>query len=214
MAIANNGPQGEHRGKVGNIVYYKLKGQNVARKTGRRTKPPTTLQLRHWAVMKLVPPFLKGLLDFINVGFSAEMVGTTKNAYNLAVEYNIKEIVKGEYPDLELDYTKVTVSKGILKPASNPVLSVVPEGIAYSWDTDPRMAWPESSDQVMMLAWFPGSQVACYTLFGNDRLLGSDILPIPEDLREEYMETYVSFISANRKQLSDSIYTGSFNEEG
>lgn len=57
MAIADNGPQGRHYGKIGNMVYYTLNGQNIGRKIGRKTKPPTEAQFRHWAAMALVGRF-------------------------------------------------------------------------------------------------------------------------------------------------------------
>ncbi|WP_316788689.1 hypothetical protein [Pedobacter frigoris] len=41
MAIANNGPHGSHRGRIGNIVYYMLNGQPVSREIGITDKPPT-----------------------------------------------------------------------------------------------------------------------------------------------------------------------------
>jgi len=41
MAIANDGPQGPHRGRIANMVYYQLNGQNVRRRIGRLTKPAT-----------------------------------------------------------------------------------------------------------------------------------------------------------------------------
>jgi len=211
MAIAENGPQGSHRGRIGNMVYYTLNGQNIGRKIGRRTKPPTEGELRHRAMMKLVPPFLKKLLEFINPGFSAAALGTTKNAYNLAMEANFHNIVAGVYPDLTINYPEVILSKGVLKPAQNPLAELAPTGIQFSWDTNPQMAWPESSDQAMMLAYFPVEGKAVYTLFGKDRLSGADLLVLPEELREQPLYTYLSFISADRKQQADSTYTGAFN---
>lgn len=74
------------------------------------------------------------------------------------MQYNFHEIVAGAYPDLNIDYTKLLLSKGELKPAQYPIVETVPEGIRFSWDTNPQMPWPESSDQAMMLAYFPGEK--------------------------------------------------------
>ena len=214
MAIANDGPQGPHRGRIGNMVYYPLNGQNVGRRIGRLTKPATEAQIKHQQVMKLVAPFLSSLLEFINVGFSVEKLGTTKNAYNIAMQVNIHEIVAGEYPDLTIDYSKVILSKGILKPAQNPAAELVTDGIRFSWDTNPQMPWAESTDQVMMLAYYPLQEKVFYTLFGKDRLSGSDSLPIPDDLLDQPVYTYISFVSANRRQLADSTFISGFNLGG
>ncbi|RZM18885.1 MAG: hypothetical protein EOO88_39585 [Pedobacter sp.] len=211
MAIANDGPQGPHRGRIGNMVYYDLNGQNVGRQIGRITTPPTENQLRNWEVMKLVPAFLKSVLEFINLGFSIEQLGTTSNSYNVAMKLNVTQIVTGDYPNLYIDYSKVILSKGILKPAQNPTAEMEAEAIRFSWDTNPQMPWEESTDQVMMLAYFPEQKKVFYTLFGKDRIAGNDSLPIPDDLLDQPVYTYISFVAANRRKLADSIFIGGLN---
>lgn len=213
MAIAENGPGGNHRGKLGNLVYYMLNGKNVSRGIGVTTKPPTELQLKSRMETKLSGELLGRLLDFLHTGFGVEALMAKDNAFNQAVKYNKKNIIKGTYPDLELAYDQLLVSKGLLKPAQNCQVAQDAAGLQYSWETNPEMSWPETTDQVMMLAYFPKQERVFYTLFGSSRLSGTDVLEIPPSLQGEYMETYVSFIAANRKQLSDSIYTGSFNAE-
>lgn len=211
MAIANNGPGGDHRGRLGNVVYYKLNGQQVSREIGRTTKPPTEKQLASRLATKMCSGFLESVKEFINVGFGLEAQGTTSNAFNVAVKYNRKQIVAGVYPNLSIDYKKVVLSAGKLKQAENWQVTEIPEGLRYSWNTDPQMAWPEATDQVMMLAYFPEKEKVFYTLFGSSRLSGSDVLEIPSSLQGTYMETYMSFVAADRKQVGDSVYTGSFN---
>jgi hypothetical protein len=129
------------------------------------------------------------------------------NAFNQAVKYNKKTLIKGTYPNLEIAYQRLQVSKGPLRAAQNWSATPVGFGLKYNWETDPMMAWPEATDQVMMLAWFPEQEKVFFTLFGNSRLSGGDVLEIPPSLQGEYMETYMSFIAADRKQVADSVYT-------
>jgi len=211
MAITENGPGGDHRGKLGNVVYYMLNGKNVSREIGVTTKPPTELQLKYRMETKLSSGLLRRLLDFINTGFSIQATEARDNAFNQAVKYNKKNIIKGSYPNLEIAYDQLLISKGPLKPAQNWSVTPSPTGLQYNWATDPGMPWPEATDQVMMLAWFPKQEKVFFTLFGSSRLSGGDVLEIPPSLQGEHMETYISFIAANRKQLADSTYTGSFN---
>jgi hypothetical protein len=213
MAIAKNGPHGEHRGRIGNVVYYMLNGKLVSRKIGRSTKPPTLSQLSSRLETKICSEFISRIQDFTNIGFGIEMQGTDKNAFNLAVAYNKKNMFSGVYPDFKINYDLLILSKGILKPAQNPLVSQTEAGIQYTWNTDPKMAFPESTDQVMMLAYFPKAEKVFYTLFGSDRSSGTALLPIPASLKNQYMETYISFASADRKQLADSTYTGAFNKQ-
>ncbi|WP_285059620.1 DUF6266 family protein [Pedobacter ginsengisoli] len=211
MGVSRNGPQGEHSGKVGKIVYYMLNGQQVSRTVGYTIKPATASQLSARLMTKTCNEFLSRFKEFINVGFGVEASGTVKNAFNLAVQYNRRTIIKGVYPDFGIDYEKVILSAGTLKPAENWHVTETGQGMQYNWGTDPQMAWPESTDQVMMLAYFPEQQKVIYTLFGSSRLSGSDVLEIPEGLQGKHAETFMSFVSADRKRLANSVYTGSFN---
>lgn len=211
MAISENGPGGNHRGRIGNVVYYMLNGENVSREIGTTTKPPTVPQLKARLITKLSSVLISGMLDFINVGFRPLALEAKDNAFNQATKYNKKNIIKGLYPDLEIDYQALIISKGPLKPAENWQVTIIGAGLLYSWNTDPEMPWPEVTDQVMMLAYFPNQGKVFFKLFGNSRSMGGDILEIPPSLQSEYMETYMSFISADRSQVADSTYTGNFN---
>lgn len=213
MAIAENGPNGHHKGKIGNVVYYVLNGKNVSREVGFTTKPPTASQLNARMATKLSSQVLRKLLDFINTGFRPEAIYARDNAFNQAIKQNKKNMIKGVYPDLEIAYDQILLSKGSLKPAENWRVMKADNGLRFEWDTDPQMAWPEATDQAMMLAYFPEQETVIYSLYGDSRLSGSSELEIPPSLQTAYMETYISFVAANRAQVANSIYTGNFNKE-
>lgn len=213
MATTENGPGGQHNGKLGNVVYYTLNGKSVARSIGVNLKPPTDLQLAARMKTKMRSELLCQLIDFINAGFAVSASEAKENAFNQAVKYNKTNLFKGVYPDLEIAYDQLVLSAGSLKPAQDWHVEQVAHGLQYSWATDPQMAWPEATDQVMLLAYFPKQEKVHFTLFGKDRLAGTDLLEIPPSLQGERMETYMSFIAADRKQVANSTYTGSFNTE-
>ncbi len=211
MAIAKNGLFGSHTGKVGNLVYYELNGKNVVREIGKNTKPPTEKQLKVQMETELMSSFFSKVLPFIRVGFSIARLGTALNAHNIGMKQPRELIIKGLYPDLGLAFDQIVLSTGKLTPAVEPEAAQVAEGLRFSWHTDPQMEWPASNDQVMMLAYFPEEEVIAYQLFGSNRLSGTDVLDIPEILQDKYMETYISFVAADRKDLANSTYMGSFN---
>jgi hypothetical protein len=211
MAIAENGPGGNHRGKLGNIVYYQLNGKNVSRIIGESTKEPTEGQLSVQLTTKLSSKLFKRLHDFIKVGFGVIAREANDNAFNQAVKYNKKGMMKGSYPDLKIAYDSLQISKGPLNLPEIWQIAQVADGLQYTWATDPLMSWPQVTDQVMTLAYFPLKDKVVFNLFGSTRASGSDVLEIVPSLQSEYMETYMSFISADRSQVANSIYTGSFN---
>jgi hypothetical protein len=212
MGIINNGPHGPFRGRIGNTVYYMLKNKNVSREIGINTKPPTELQLRNRMVTKLCSKFLCAIKGFIETSFRVEADLMDDNAYNRAAKHNKNRIFEGNYPDLKINYSQVVLSKGFLKPAEKWGVTQFPMGLQFTWQTDQKMAWAEATEQAMLLAYFPDLDRTEYVVFGNDRIKGTAVLELPPSLQGKYMETYLSFISADRKQVADSIYTGSFNK--
>lgn len=206
MAKIPNGFSGFITGKVGNLVYYVRDGKNLVRKIGKNDNPPTEAQLLVRLKMKVIVQFLKPLLAFINAGFMVKAKGTDKSPYNFAVKYN-KGCLMGVYPDIVIDYSKVILSEGSLMGAEGVEVDWTEEGLRFTWDTGPY-TWPDQNDQVMLLAYFPLEKKAIYLLAGAKRRVGMQVLTIPEDLRGQNAETYVSFVSEDRKCIAKSKYLG------
>jgi hypothetical protein len=214
MGIINNGLHGPFIGRIDNMVYYMLKKLNVSRRIGENNNPPSELQLRNRLATKMSSHLICALKSFIETGFSIEAELMDDNAYNQAMKHNKNQMFEGTYPALKIAYPQIMVSKGLLKPAEDWKVTQFPAGLHFTWQTDPRMAWPESTEQAMVLAYFPNENRTEYLLFGNSRISGSATLELSPSLQGKYMETYLSFISADRKQVANSVYTGSFNKSG
>lgn len=212
MAISKNGLFGNNKGKIGNLVYYESLGKNLVRTIGVNLNPPTIPQLASRAEMAVTSRFLKPALEFINVGFGVKAAAELRIPYNLAMSYNKINAITGIYPDLSIDFEKALMSEGDLQTAQDPAVVLTLNGLQFNWLTTPDMAWPELSDQVMLLAYFPSLRKVSFTLYGPERIQGTALLALGTPLLDQYMETYISFISADRKEVSDSVYTGSFNK--
>ena len=211
MAILNNGLSGNNKGKIGNLVYYESMGKNVVRRIGVNLNPPSPAQVNSRSQMSLISGFLKASLEYINAGFGAEALSQNRIPFNMAVSANKPNAVSGVFPDIVIDYSKAVMSIGTLKPAQNPLAVLGATGLQFSWFTEPDMLWPELSDQVMLLAYFPELKKAVFRLYGPERIAGEAFLPIGGAMLDQPMETYLSFVSADRKQASESVYTGGFN---
>ncbi|WP_285010694.1 DUF6266 family protein [Pedobacter faecalis] len=211
MGIIKNGLHGEVTGKVGNLVYYTRKGKNVARTIGVNLNPPTEKQLASRQQVELMSPLLSKLLPFINVGFAPEILGKDLNCFNEAMSYNRRHALQGGYPNATVAYDRLRVSQGTLLPAQDPAVTQVSAGLEFSWAVDTELSWERSSDQVMMLAYFPETGDSYLSFFGNRREAGRDLLVIPDALQGSYMEVYISFVSADRKATANSTYLGNFN---
>lgn len=208
MGIMKNGPHGPINGKVGNLVTYRVLNKVVVRMVGKNNKPPSVKQLACRQKMGVVIAFLRPLTDFIKVGFALKARAANKYPYNMAVSFNVKHALAGEYPDLVIDYSKVMVANGNLPAAVNAEVSVIADGLRFNWDVGADMDVAERRHRVMMLACFPLLRKAMCFIGGAQRVAGTDVLYLPNDLRAAYMEIYISFICVSNNEVADSVYLG------
>lgn len=212
MATYRNGMFGNYRGKIGNLVFYVVNGKQRVRSLGINSKPATTAQLQNRQEMGIVIDFLKPLKEFVTVGFGQKAKGKSATPYNFAVSYNRKHAVAGTYPDASIAYDKVLVTEGSWRTADDPLVVLTGSSLHFSWSCTSSIPWPAPYDQVILLAYFPKLEKTVYLLYGARRSSCEDQLALTPDLVEEYMEVYISFISADRKKIANSTYLGSFNK--
>ena len=207
MASSKKGSDG-FTGKTGRTVVYLLNGKIVKREIGFSSKPPSILQLAAWQVTTISSQFLSPAKEFINLGFKLQSEKTYKSPNSLASSHLRYNAVIGEYPDYCLDYSKVLLSRGT-KPLTERIeVEVVEEGLQFSWDPAVSDSGKRWNDQTMMMAYIPSLREAVYLLNGARRTEGADILKLPRFKDAVVIETYISFIAANHKSISDSVYTG------
>lgn len=195
-------------GRTGNTVVYLLNGKLVKREIGVITRKPTDLQLGGRMITGIIAEFMSRVKEFINVGFKPEAKIAGKSEYNIASSYNRLNAISGSYPDCAIDYSKVLLSKGSKPLTQNVSVKKIEEGLQFTWDpavSDSGRRW---TDQVMMMAYIPEMKEAVFIINGARRTAGMDILILPKFNETVTVETYISFIAANHKSVSDSIYTG------
>lgn len=213
MGKAFNGPHGHLQGKVGSLVYYTLKGQPIVRVVGVNTKPPTQKQKANRKAMAVTMELLTPALRFINTGFQLAADGTTSNPHNLATSYNKKHALKGEYPNISVDYSKVMVSKGELPQASNLSMEREDNKLRISWDPQHQDKGDYADDIVMILVLHPGTKQAICMLNAGQRGLGSCFVELERNKSAAQTEVYICFRSSDGTGISDSIYLGGLNGE-
>lgn len=209
MGKLPNGAFGPLIGTTGPLTGYMLNGQNIVKSLPHPSnKKRSENQKTNAQCMSVVNEFLKCIQPLLTVGFSLKAKNTTKNYYNVAVSYNKKYATKGEYPNVEIDYPNVLIGMGNLLPAINPRVELVPEGLKFSWDQADGSDSDRDNDQVTLLAYIPGSKSQRYVRYGVERSAGSTILHIKDDMINEPMETYISFVNDDRTAVATSIYIG------
>ncbi|RZM24734.1 MAG: hypothetical protein EOO88_21795 [Pedobacter sp.] len=228
MATLKNGIFGGVSGKVGNTIYYMLNGKQMARKVGRTAKSPTSAQLANRQAMKVTIDFLRPLSAIIRTGFGLEAERRNIYPQNAAVGYNKSCAIKGQYPNLEMDYEKVLVSTGNMLKLYDPGATWsgnAEDGYSlwFNWDVGMEdREWPRCNDVVLLLAYFPEVALpeegenregflhaeACIKTDGARRKEGQDVLEIPAHLAGRPMEVYIAVVSENGRKIADSQYLG------
>jgi hypothetical protein len=209
MARIKKGILGAFTGSISNIVGYERLGTPCIR--GKGDPQPqnfTDKQLAHQLRIRLASSFVNPSKDFINIGFSLSTTGG-QTAHNVAMAHVIKTGTKGEYPDLELDFENLIVSDGVLASAVHSQVELIDQSsLKFTWDYDKINDFRNRQDQVMLLAYSPLMKRSFYTIGGATRSLKEGILEIYSESAAESFETYIAFVSEDRKYISKSSYTG------
>jgi hypothetical protein len=206
-----NSVTGTAVGKVSSAVFYRLNGQEVIRGIGEKRKFKSKKVFAQNDSLRLLMNFFAKVKPFIKAGFKNEAAGTIRNYHNIATSYNrIHAIEIADYVP-ELRYDRVLLSRGHAMLPQNPKVTANPEGLTFTWDSIPDLAWSSNQDQAMTLAWFPDQNEAFFNMAGACRQTGTDQLNLPASLLTEKMEIYLAFVSEDRESVSNSIYLGSLN---
>lgn len=208
MAVSKNGFNGLVTGKIGATFYYVKNGKQEMRAAPHISKPKTKKQLAVMQRMSLLSPLFKLLKLYIRVGF--ELAGREKATWANACarSYNLSHAIRGQYPDQEIDYPTLRLSEGSLALPLNPSVESTGEGFKFSWEYNPLDTTDSRYDRTMLMAYFPEKMLFFQMIGGRQRQQLYELLPVSPWLKGQHAETYISFITDDRSQISNSMYTG------
>lgn len=149
-------------------------------------------------------------MEFLRVGLHGITLNTTCNFQNAEVHYNFNEAVVGEYQKFTIDYPKVVLTKGKMEMLTEVGLLSTPRGIEINWDAEFTGQGTKTTDQVMLLLYFPKLQKAVYETAGAKRSRGEEELAIGPIFRKHTFHAYISFLSEDRKGISNNHYMVEF----
>lgn len=211
MAKSPNGPYSHPNGKIGGVVHYMLKGQCISRIVGVPPEKRSIKQKANQQAMSVIMNALRPALRFINAGFELQARNTVWNPHNLAVSYNKKHALTGQYPKLAVDYSKLRFSTGTVPLADHLKMEKEGTGIRISWDpqTHPDQG-DYADDMVMVLALFPSKNKADCVLNATQRGTGHCFFDL-DQAAGKHAEIYVCFKSSDGTAISETAYLGNPN---
>lgn len=209
MARMPNGILGGLVGSVGPVNGFLRLGVPILRKKPRRNSykltPKREAQQRK---MQVVLPFIKA---FTRTGFFAKSFprnGGTKTGYNLAVSTNMSLAVTGSFPDIELAYPLVLISRGSLPKAAEAEVVVSSRGdLEFYWEDNSGVGKAKATDKVLLVAYCPEKAAVICSAQAGVRGDGSATLAIHK-WKGRQVETWMGFINEEETDAADSVYTG------
>ncbi|HEY4149264.1 MAG TPA: DUF6266 family protein [Chitinophagaceae bacterium] len=205
MAKHPFGILGPFFGKVGTVTGYTWKKIPVMRALPRKTnKKRSPAQVNQQQKMAFVTRVLKGLSNFIRIGFKEEATAMTE--FNKAISCNMSHAVSGASPDFKLHYDLVAVSRGSLPNAVLP--EAKPEGAAirFCWADNSGIGKAAATDKAIVAVYRPDIN-SWYTLVSDVRRTDASVLfQLPGNEGKPF-HTWLSFVS-EEGETACSAYTG------
>src|ERR1700722_15942682 len=211
MGTFEKGFLGGFSGKVGTAVGSSWKSLSVlrSRPPRKRRGQPSEPQLERQARFGLITSFLRPLTELLNQTYSksanAEMSG-----FNKAFSVN-SEAVTGVYPAFAVDYPKILLSKGSLPGALGPTaVSTVAGKLTFNWTDNSGLSTALISDLAFVAAYNEETGHWVFLQKAAARNAGTFILDVTA-FSGKPVQTYLGMMSADRKKIADSQYTGLVN---
>lgn len=207
MGTYKKGILGSFSGKVGTVVGSNWNGIDYMRSLPRPTnRAATDLQLMQRARMGLAAGFLRPISALVNVGYKS--LAVKQSGYNVATSQVISEAITGVYPEFEISYPNVLISKGTLTGVWNPVLSSAGGDITVSWQDNSTSGTAKETDKAVMLVYNESQSQYVFTLAGADRSVLTSTLVLPADFLGDTVQVWIAFYAADKKTISTSVHAG------
>ena len=209
MGTIKQGILGGFSGKVGTVIGSSWKGISYMRGQAQHVKNPRSAgQVNQRTKFALVMGFLQPVVPYIRIGYKSQAAKQTE--FNAAMSYTIKNAITGSYPNYALDYTKIVVSKGGLTQVT---------GATATWDNnrnEVKIDWTDNSgvgnalatDKAMPFIYNKAKGETIYDTAGATRTTHTQSLTGPNDWEGDKVEVYLGMMSADSKEVADSIYLG------
>jgi len=208
------GANGPFSGKLGTAVGYMWHDVAVIRsRPAKRRKPFSEKELNQQARFALMNEFLIPVKNLLNVSFAHLAYRMT--GFNKGFSYNVKTAILGFRPNLSIDYPKVLLTRGDLtKAESAEVTTLSPTELLFNWTDNSGTGKALETDQVFVAMFSSEKKDWFYQMNVTTRSAGFFSLNLakalldPSPFSGKLLHAYIGFISADKKDASDSVYIG------
>ena len=135
MASFKDSFMGGLSGKIGPVVVYMRKGQQIVRSNNTPKDPKTPKQLAHRMKFSLSNKGLSPLNKAIKMGHRGDT-----EAYRKIVGKAYHEAIVGEYPEFTIDYSKIKIADGELQSITDvkAEFDSTENTVIFNWKLKPK----------------------------------------------------------------------------
>jgi len=199
------------RGKIGNIVIYQWKNKVCARskpKKARKKSIRTVKQQAQSNKMKVLSPFLNPISEFLQIGFKQIAIDRDISANNAAKSVNMKNAIKGEFPEQQINWDTVLVADGELVKPENVAVTVTENTFNFIWDED-KTGLGSPNDRAIILLYDKTFGVVHANYSGGRRDELKDTFRLdPRYSKDRTYEVFIAFKDVMSDEVSRSVYCG------
>jgi hypothetical protein len=198
MATIRNGVLGLMSGRIGSMVFYNINGKQMVRSLPRKSnRKPTEAQLAQQMRITLISSYFSRITYLIGKGYGGS---------NKCISYHLKNALTGVYPHLTIDQSKVVLTKGRLECPSNATLSCLGKHtLNLTWGNSGYF-WQD--DEVILIIYNEKQGVHNVMRTAVTRAIGIVNLTVPTSFSGQIVHCWLTFISRDGKQFSNSSYLG------
>lgn len=206
MGKITKGILGGFSGKVGTVVGANFRGVDTMRslptKSNREGSAKQKLQRSLFAAASV---FLQPVNSVVSVYFGSP-VGTS-SARNLAMSYTMTDVMQQNGDSIEVQYSKVLLTKGDLTGFQN--MQTVPEngGLHFSW-TDNSDQGNANSTDVFCAAVYDAEAELWHLQEAATRNEATATVPLPVVMTGHSVQVYTFFRTADETKACTTLYAG------
>lgn len=209
MATIKQGALGGFSGKVGPVIGTSWKGKAVIKARALSYNDANTeAQQQIRSKFKMLIQFTSATYGFVSVGFKSQATDITEQ--NTAIRLNFENGFTGTWPNYELNYTKLVLSRGKIDNPYNTAAQVQGSDLNFTWTDNSGIGNAKENDKVMFLAFNTAKKQAVYDTAASDRSSRQTTYTLPTSWTGDTIEVYFAMQRADSDETSNSLYLGSF----
>lgn len=208
MAKLTGGIFGNISGKIGGLMFSTRNNQTEVRNLPKKYEGPVTdAALGVRARLRLLVGFLRLFTFFIKIGYPKKPK-QRMSAFNVAFRENYRCIIDGGHPNLEIDYSKVTLSKGNLAGLSSFKIDRIDfQLFDLKWSLNPNGYGVNAGcDRIYCILYDPIDEQVIEVAAGAMRDDGHFLFFLPEDMVGKKIHVYIFLRSSTKEGASRTQY--------